>query len=507
VYLDQKQTLGRKVDEIFIALKLDNKVSKRQILDGYLNTSWFGRGAYGVQRAAKAYYGKDVSQLDPSQAAFLASLLKGAGLYDPAISQANHRRAVARWKWVLDRMVAVGRLSPAERAKYTTFPEPTPPPRPAGLGGQTGYLVDTARAYVSAHSGISDARFDLGGYQIWTTYRKRDVDALATAVRTRLATLRPATRGADRHVRAGAASVATDGRILALYGGPDYVTQGFNDADISIVPAGTTYAPLVYAAALRDGVVRTRDAPRVPVTPGSVYDGDDNVPVRTPEGPYWNRDGKIVATANTDKRSYGPISLRQAVADAVDGPVMQLGMDVGIDRVRQASVAAGLLPDTRFGEQVPLFSLGTATPSPIRMADAYATFDAGGTHTEPYSVLRVTRGGDRVPLPAPAVTRPFSPRVAAEVTDALRDSVTSGAARTAAGAGPDLAATPGTAPDNTSASFAGYDSRMATVVTVFRIDPRTQRLLPLTGIGGRSATRPGSDLPAAVWTRYMAAVR
>ncbi|HEY3480430.1 MAG TPA: biosynthetic peptidoglycan transglycosylase, partial [Streptomyces sp.] len=116
VYLNQHQTLTRKVTEMFISIKLDNKLSKDQILDGYLNTSWFGRGAYGVQRAAKAYYGKDASQLDPSEGAFLATLLKGAGMYDPSVSAANHKRAVARWNWVLDRMVKTGKLSAARRA-------------------------------------------------------------------------------------------------------------------------------------------------------------------------------------------------------------------------------------------------------------------------------------------------------------------------------------------------------------------------------------------------------
>jgi membrane peptidoglycan carboxypeptidase len=377
----------------------------------------------------------------------------------------------------------------------------------AGLSGQTGYLVDTARTYLSTHSGISDARFALGGYQVYTTFEKPKTDALTAAVKQHLADLKPATRAADRNVRVGAASVAADGRILALYGGPDYVTQGFDDADISIVPAGTAYAPLVYAAALRDGVVRTRDAPRVPVTPDSLYDGDDDIPIQTPEGPYWNRDGKIVKTSNAGNRSYGRVPLRQAVADGIDGPITQLGMDVGLNEVRKASVDAGLLPDSGFGEQVPAFSLGTATPSPIRMADAYGTFAAAGAHTEPYSVLRVTHGGDRLPLPAPAVTHPFSPRVAAEVTGALRDSVTSGAAKAAAKAGPGLAGTPGTAPDNTSASFVGYDSRMATAVSLFRVDPKSQQLLPLTGTGGRDKAHPGSDLPAAVWTQYMTAVR
>ncbi|SHL57405.1 transglycosylase domain-containing protein [Actinacidiphila paucisporea] len=493
VYLSQAQTLSRKATEIFIAVKLDRRMSKQRILDGYLNTSWFGRGAYGVQRAAKAYYGKDVSQLNASEGAFLATLLKGAGLYDPALSAANHRRAVARWKWVLDRMVKIGRLSPEERASYTVFPEPKPPPRPAGLSGQTGYLVDTARAYVSAHSGISDAEFDRGGYQVYTTFERPRVDALAAAVSGQLAALRPAQRAADRDVRVGTASVGTDGRILALYGGPDYVKQGFDDANIGIVPVGTAFAPLVYAAGLRDGVLLTRDAPRTPVTPDTLYDGDDKAAVHTPEGPYWSRDGKIVRVANDGHRSYGRITLRKAVASSVNGPIVQLGMDVGLDRVRQASVDAGLLPDSGFGAQTPDFSLGTATPSPIRMAGAYATFAAGGTHTAPYSVLRVTRDGQRLPLRSPAVTHPFTPAVAADVTAALA---------TARG----RAGTAGTAPDNTSAWYVGCTPKVSTAVALFRIDPRSQQVEPLTGItGSRPRERTGSTFPAAIWTRYVAA--
>ncbi|WP_267965217.1 transglycosylase domain-containing protein [Streptomyces sp. NRRL F-5123] len=493
VYLSQSRTLSRKLTEMFLAVKLDRKLSKDQILDGYLNTSWFGRGAYGVQRAAKAYYGKDVSQLTVSESALLAAVLKGAGMFDPALSPANHKRAVDRWSWVLDRMVQTGHLSAAARRAITVFPEPQPPPRPAGLGGQTGYLVDTARAYVSAHSGISDADFDRGGYQIWTTFEKPRVTALATAVQGRLAALDPAARAADRDVRVGAASVAPDGRILALYGGPDYVKQGFDDANITIVPVGTVYAPFVYAAGLRDGVQLTRDAPRTPVTPGTLYDGDDKVAVRTPEGPYWSRDGKIVRVANDGGRSWGTIPLGKAVAEGVNTAVVQLGMDVGIDRVRRASVDAGLLPDSGFAEQVPQFSLGTATPSPIRVAGAYATFAAHGTHTDPYSVLRVTRDGDLAPLRTPVVTHPFTPQVAAGVTTALDR----GAARRG------LA---GTSPDNTSAWYAGWTPGASTAVALFRINPKTQQTEPLTGTtGSRPHEHTGSTFPAAIWSTYAAA--
>jgi membrane peptidoglycan carboxypeptidase len=93
------------------------------------------------------------------------------------------------------------------------------------------------------------------------------------------------------------------------------------------------------------------------------------------------------------------------------------------------------------------------------------------------------------------------------VDDALRDAVATGAGHAAAQAGPGLAGLPGTAPDNTSASFVGYDADMATAVTLFRIDPKTQQLEPLTGLGGRSAKKPGSDYPVKMWTRYTAAVR
>jgi membrane peptidoglycan carboxypeptidase len=414
-------------------------------------------------------------------------------MYDPALSPANHRRAVQRWSWVLDRMVRTGHLSAAARARITAFPEPRPTPRPAGLDGETGYLVDVARQYVAAHSDISPAEFDHGGYQIFTTFTKPRVDALATAVKGSLAALRPADRPADRDVRVGAASVAPDGRILALYGGPGYVEQGFDDANISIVPVGTVYAPFVYAAGLRDGALLTRGAARTPVTPASLYDGDDKVAVHTPEGPYWSRDGKIVRVANDGHRSYGPITLRQAVADGVNTPIVQLGMDVGIDRVRRASVDAGLLPDSGFGPQVPQFSLGTATPSPIRVAGAYATFAVGGTHTDPYSVLRVTLDGDRVPLRAPAVSRPFTPQVAADVGAALDR-------------GHGVAGLAGTAPGNTSAWYAGWTRKAATSVALFRIDPGSQQTVPLTGTTGtRPGEHTGSTFPAAIWSRYAAA--
>ncbi|MFJ1708379.1 transglycosylase domain-containing protein [Kitasatospora sp. NPDC088346] len=503
-YLNQDRTLSRKFTEILLAVKLDRHLGKDEILAGYLNTSWFGRGSYGIQRAAHAYYGKDVSELDPSEGALLAALLKGAGLYDPAGGPAARDRAVERWSWILDRMVETGALTAAQRAGYTVFPEPKTPEPQAGLAGQVGYLVEVARSYVESHTDISPAQFDLGGHQIYTTFEKPRTDALARAVVQASAGLDPAARAEDRDVRVGASSVAADGRILALYGGPDYLKAGFNNANTSNVPAGSVFGPLVYAAGLGQGVQRRRDGDRTPVRPGTLYDGDDGLNVMTPEGPYWGRDGKIVKARNTDGRSWGKITLRTAVAQAVNSPIMQLGMDVGLDRVRQTALDLGLLPVST-GPLVPAFSLGNSTPSTIRLAGAYSTFAAGGRHTDPYSVLKVTRGGAALPLRLPAAVTAVSPQVAAEVTDALTDSVRGGSAVGAKAVAPAAAGTAGAAQGNTAGWFVGTNGTTSTAVVVFRMDPKTLVLQPLDGLGGGAPAMSATGLPLAVWSGYQRA--
>ncbi|MGF1429138.1 transglycosylase domain-containing protein [Kitasatospora sp. LaBMicrA B282] len=496
-YLNQRQTISRKLTEIFMAIKLDDKDSKQQILEGYLNTSWYGRGAYGIERAAQAYYGVDASQLNPSQGAFLASLLKGAGLYDPAISPENHQRAVARWKWILDRMVKIGKLTPAERAQYTTFPEPIDPPRQPGLTGQTGYLVDMAKQYVIAHTNITDAQFDLGGYQIYTTFEKPKEAALTAAVKAASSRLK-----ADDQLRVGAASLATDGRVLAVYGGPDYLKQGFDNANASIVPAGTSFTPFVYAAALGQGVQKQVDAGRTPVSPTSPYNGDDQAPMQTPEGPYWDRNGKIVKGTNDGAKSWGTISLQDAVEQNVNSPMMQLGLDVGLDQVRQTALGLGLLPES-MGAQVPSFSLGNSTPSAVRMADAYSTFATGGMHTDPYSVLRITRNGAAVDVAKPAATRALSPQVAQQVDAALVGAVQHGTGADARLPGRAAAGKNGTTQDNTAGWFVGYSGQVSTAVSVFRLDAKSVQTLPLDGQGDPSKSAAATAYPEDIWSSYM----
>ncbi|MEU6282198.1 transglycosylase domain-containing protein [Streptomyces sp. NPDC047028] len=493
VYLTQNQTISRKFTEAMISLKLDNQMSKDDILEGYLNTSWFGRGTYGIQRAAQAYYGEDVSKLNASQAAFLASLLKGAGLYDPTLNQANHARAVERWNWILDRMVKIGKLSPAERATYKTFPEPLKTPPLYDTGQQSDYLVELASQYAKKAAHLTDQQFDLGGYQIYTTFDRTREKALTDAVTKARKQAKRDTPAAAKNGHYGAASVDTDGRILAVYGGPDHRKQGYNESNATTVPAGTAFLPFVYAAGLEHGVHKTRSGPATPVTPETVYNGDDAVPVTTPEGPYWDRSGKKVAAHNDGGRSYGPITLRQALAQSVNTPFMQLGMDTGLDKVRDTAEAAGLLHSS-MGPQVPALSLGSSTPSAIRMASGYATFAAGGKHTEPYSVRRITRNGSAIPLATPRPHRAVGAQVAADVTDALTDSFR--AAHPAA-AEPGVSGKAGGNDKDTASWYAGTADSVSTAVVVYRMDlAKSLEPLPLHGLAGTPADR----VPYALWS-------
>ncbi|MEU8501123.1 transglycosylase domain-containing protein [Streptomyces lavendulae] len=507
-YLSQERTLSRKFTELLLAVKLDNQKPKKQILQDYLNTSWFGRGTYGIQRASQAYYGKDVSQLNASEGAFLASLLKGAGLFDPALGKENRERAVERWSWILDRMVETGQISAAERATYKTFPEPSGTSLSGTPGAQTGYLVELAKQYAVKSGHIKDSDFDLGGYQVYTTFDQSRMTALTAAVQNAQkgfdAEKRPDT---DKHAKIGAASVAPDGRLLAVYGGPDYLKQGFNESNATTIPAGSAFTPLVYAAGLDEGVLRTRGKARTPLSPTALYDGNDQVTVQTPEGPYWDRSGKVVKGRNDGGRNWGQVTLRQAVANSVNTPMLQLGLDVGLDRVEAFAERSGLLASS-LGPRIPTFALGeNSTPSAIRMAGAYETFAADGMHTDPYSVRSVTRNGAAVPLDAPKPVRAVSAKTARAVTEALRDAVTEGSAKAAGKARPGAAGKTGTTAANTAGWFVASTEQESTAVVVYRMALTDLIPLPLTGLGGDAPGTPGSDRAVRLWADYVKAVK
>ncbi|WP_234331809.1 transglycosylase domain-containing protein [Streptomyces sp. NRRL S-455] len=515
-YLSQEQTVSRKFKEMFISIKVGTKLSKDKILQGYLNTSYYGRGAYGIQAAAQTYFGKDAEKLNASECAFLTALLKGPTYYDPAgnasldpaaSAKKNLKRSKERWGWILQQMHNDDKLSDAKyQEAISKYPMPQERKASKGMSGQIGYLADTAKKYVLNNSDITEKQFDQGGYQIRTTFEKSKVEALTKAVKKiEDEKLDPEKRELDKHVQFGAASVKPkDGAIVALYGGAGYENGHFNNnADTSGVPVGSTWKPFVLAAAMEHGTYRSDG---VGVSPLSKYNGNDDLKVRKPDGSYYLRkDNSIFRQQNETDYPWGYISLRKAMEQSVNTPFVQLGVDVGMARVREVAKRSGILDQSMVQELNPSFALGTSTPSAIRMADAYATFAASGKQAAPYSVTSVKFNGQEVQgFEKPRITQAMPENVANNVTNVLENVIQNGTGKNALSLGRTAAGKTGTTDENKSAWFVGYTKQLSTSVAMFREDPKSAKLLSMNGTAGEESIH-GGDVPTLVWTEYMKA--
>lgn len=235
--LTPEQSLYRKAREALIAIKLDRTRSKDEILAGYLNTVYFGRGAAGIQSAARNYFGVDARNLTVSQGAALAAVINIPSYYEKAGSDpAVTAKLVDRWDWVLDAMADSHAITAAQRAA-ARFPAFRFYP-PGDTDGQRQYLIDVASAEAADRLGITEDQLARGGYTIRTTFDLTAQDATAE----RAGDAPPAKGGARLHT-AVVALVPSDGAVRVLYGGPDYARQPFNDAVDGAVEAGTALEP------------------------------------------------------------------------------------------------------------------------------------------------------------------------------------------------------------------------------------------------------------------------
>ncbi|MEU6392457.1 transglycosylase domain-containing protein [Streptomyces sp. NPDC046939] len=533
---DQSQTVSRKLKELLVSIKVGRTVDKDDVMAGYLNSAYYGRGAYGIQAAARTYFGKDAAKLQPNQTAFLAAVLKGATYYDPAGSpeidpvnatqEKNTERATARWKWILDEEVKDGHLSAADRAKYTEFPKLQNPRSNAQLSGQIGYLVDLARASVIKNSEgkITENALRLGGYEIHTTFDRKKVDQLEAAVKkVRKENLdeKRKVNGVyvDKYVQFGGASVSPkDGAIEAIYGGEDATKHFTNNADVTGAQVGSTFKPFVLAAAFEWGVRNPQGPPdqdesqRTVVSPKSLYSGQNGLKIHDYNGEVWmNEKGEQWNQKNDGKKSYNPpsyqIDLREAMRESVNSAYVQLGMDVGLNKVKEAAQKAGILDNSFASARYPSFSLGTSDPSAIRMAGAYATFAASGQQNDPYSVTSVKHEGETVYRHEATPERAFASKVADNVTDVLKTVVEKGTGTNAALPGRDVAGKTGTTDGNKSAWFVGYTKQLSTAITMYRMDDneksKNRKFLEMYGTGGQQKIH-GASFPSEIWHDYMA---
>jgi membrane peptidoglycan carboxypeptidase len=531
---DQSQTISRKFKEIFISMKVNAEVSKDDIMAGYLNSAYYGRNAYGIQAAARAYFNKDAVKLDPGQCAFLAAMLKGATYYDPAgatsidptgaTPEANKKRALRQMQDTLEKMVEYKHLSADVRARYTKLPKVQNPRFNTALSGQIGYLVDLANASLvrnSDETGITERKLRAGGLSIYTTFDKKKVHELEKAVtKVRKANIKPKERPkTDTYVQFGGASVdPSTGAIKAIYGGEDATKHFTNNADQTGAQVGSTFKPFVLAAAMKWGV-KDKDGPeeqaqdeRTKVSPDSLYSGKNKLKIKDYDNSIWtNEKGEEWNQVNDGDQSYGTppkfqINLREAMRESVNSAFVQLGMDVGLDKVKEAAMDAGLLETSLTGTSYPSFSIGISDPSAIRMAGAYATFAASGQQREPFSVKEVKDKDGTVYTHKAKADDAFTPQVADNVTDVLKTVVEKGTGTNAQLSDREVAGKTGTTDGNRSAWFVGYTPQLSTSIAMFRMDDneknQNREFLKMFGTGGQAKIH-GASFPSEIWHDYM----
>lgn len=472
-FLTPDRKIQRKIKELVIAIKLEQQLSKDQILENYLNTIYFGRGSYGVQTAAQQYFNRDVSQLTIAQAAVIASILRSPGYYDPSYSQANADRLRARFAYVIHGMVIAKWLTSDEAAKIK-FPFVSPRVTSGSLSGPKGYIIARAQQELNA-LGFSDEQLLVGGLIVKTTLSQKAQQSAVDAVNKQT----PKKVPSNLHVGLVAIRPGT-GEIIAMYGGKDYVTRQFNDATQSIAPAGSTFKPFALIAALEQGI---------PLT--SVWDGS------SPQ--VFDDAGKPYPVKNYGNEQFPRISLLKATAHSVNTVYVPVGIKVGPNNVVDVARRAGI-PTNVAMMPTPSVVLGAASPHVIDVASAFATFAAQGVYAKPFLVSQV-QGFNRGVLyeARPQGQEVFAKDVMADLTYALTEVVRNGTATYGtAGLGRPAAGKTGTSDQNVSAWFSGFTPQLAASVAFFR-DNSTESL---NGIGGLNSVT-GGTFPAKIWTAFM----
>ncbi|MER7787407.1 transglycosylase domain-containing protein [Streptomyces sp. NPDC097640] len=493
-YLSQEQTVSRKLKELVISLKVDQQESKDDILAGYINTSYYGRNAYGIQAAARAYYNKDVQDLTVAQGAYLAAVLQAPSQYDYSVAGPNGKRLVKqRWNYVLDNMVEKHWLDAGERAGLT-FPVPGDPRPTPGVDGQAGYFVELAKQEL-AKSGVSEDELAAGGWTITLNIDKKKQQELEKAVRTQLTDkLKPKTRTVDKHTQVGAVSVnPKNGAIVAMYGGAGATKHWTNNATRADYQPASTFKPLILASALENEST-TEDG--TPIRANTVYDGDSKRPVKGQDG------GEVgFAPPNEDNRDYGRITVQTAMNNSVNSVFAQMAVDVGLSKVKKTATDLGMNAKAGGFDVAPAMSLGVMGASPKDMAGVYATLDNHGKKVTP-TILKSAEKGDRtVELPDTTGDEVISRTAADSVTSVMTGVVDQGTGSAVKQKGQAVAGKTGTSDDNKSAWFTGYTPDLVTSVGMFG-EGQGGKQVTLTGTAGGGRVN-GGGFPAQIWAAYM----
>ena len=501
--LTSDQDFTRKTKEAFLAVRLEKQMSKRQILERYLNTIYLANHSYGIQAAAETYFGVAATELDLAQSALLAGMIRDPIDYNPFADAdvARERRRIALRRMVEEGMITEDEAAFANEAPLPTSPtQYTPPP--------DDYFVEEVKRLLLDDPRLGETRSERtatvfkGGLEVHTTI---DLGAQFFAELSRNEVVAPfALEGESALFRAGVdeagqealgtvavASVEpASGAVRALVGGPGFDEYKYNMATQGFRQPGSAFKTFVLLSLLEQG-----------------YSPSDQVSGRSPCRFDLNLPDGIYEVENFEgSRGFTGTITAQTTASS-NCAYVRLGQIAGIDKVTKLAGDLGLMTRTAQNEVVPLdpsiasTPLGTQGVTPVAMAGAYAAIANDGFYHEPYFIDRVLdRRGDVVFEHVSEGRRVFSIETAHLAADILKDNVLGGTGTAARVPGHDVAGKTGTAQNFSNAWFVGFSKHLATSVWMGAMDGNVE----MRNVGGRRVT--GGSYPARIFGRYMTAV-
>ncbi|MFG2607609.1 transglycosylase domain-containing protein [Streptomyces sp. NPDC048514] len=509
-----QQTLGRKIRELKYAIQIEDKLGKKKILENYLNITFFGEQAYGVEAAAQRYFSKHAKNLNVQEAALLAGIVQSPTRYDPVNDEAE---ATKRRNIVLQRMAELGDISQKEADEAKEEPLGLHPSRPkngciTAVKG-AGFFCDYVRQVVLTDPTFGKTKEDRaklwnrGGLTIRTTLDPQ-------AQRSAQASIKEHVYKSDSVATATTVVEPGTGKILAMGQSRPYgVNNKEHETSINLsvnadmgggagYQPGSTFKPIVAAAAVEGGKAPTQQYP-------SPYEMTYPSPVSACNGKTWHDDPrKPTKLTNENESEHGPYGMKEATAKSVNTYYVQLISDIGICPVTDMAKKMGVArADGRKIQQAPSIALGTQEMSPLTMASAYATFASRGMYCTPVAIESITQkvGSEQKSLAVPKSTcsRAMSEKTADTVTTLLKGVVEDGTGQEAGLDSRASAGKTGTTDERFAAWFVGYTPNMAGAVWVG--DPQHKRKMINITIGGVPHDKVfGGEVPGPIWRDMMA---
>jgi penicillin-binding protein 1A len=471
-YLTSQKSVGRKLIEAALAWQLEQRWSKDRILTAYLNTVYFGNGAYGVQQASKIYFHHNAKTLNPAEAALLAAIPEDPSAWDPV---AHPQAAARRRALVLNLMLSQGYLTQSQFDKWNAAPMPDPKDvsLPSTQGVAAPYFANYVKDQLVRRFG--PAKTFGGGLKVTTTIQV----GLQQMARDAIASVLP-----QNGTNPAASMVVLDantGAVLAMVGGPNYHHNQFNLATQGERQPGSSFKPFVLATALRDNVAPSTVLTSKPVT--------------------INAGGRLWKVENYEGEYLGPIDLTQAIAYSDNSVFSQLTSIVGPRNVRDTARALGITSKLNGYFAI---GLGAEPATPLEMARAYAGFADGGTrvdgsifHNEPRVISQI-KVGKSVEENRVVRKQVLTPTQAETINQLLQGVVRYGTGKAAALPGRQVAGKTGTTENYGDAWFVGYTPQLVAAVWVGYPD----KLVPmLTEFHGKPVA--GGTYPALIWKAFM----